>query len=103
MEEFITKDLPIVSYLLAIGFKFRRPPAQDQNHDHINFYFSKTEALEKACRDYHDHRARVDPIILLEKNRSMKSLIWSIRKGLYEDQNTSKDEGDQENGKTPNP
>lgn len=86
--EFISKDLSIVAYLLTTGFKFSGHPTQDEQNL-IYFHFLRTRELEKAQRDFYDHKASVDPIEILEKYQSLKSIIWKIRKGkdleIYEE------------------
>jgi hypothetical protein len=88
IEEFVTKDLHIVSYLLTKGFRFSQPPkAVDENSNLIYFYFSKTEDFEATRQDFYDRKGMVDAATVLERYHNIKNLVWGIRKGIYGDGN----------------
>jgi hypothetical protein len=81
-QEFTTRDLFLVTYLLTKGFKFTRSPAQGnypQNPHLINFYFLETSPLAEARQLFHQHEALVDAWTLLMKFRDMKSLTYTMK------------------------
>ena len=78
IEEFETQDLLLVTYLLVKQFKTIRPPSI--LHRYVTFYFERTKEIEQAVQDFFNHTALCDPLVLLERYRSVKSQAWDAKK-----------------------
>ncbi len=95
-NEYFTHDINLTAFLLVRGFKFcRSPDKAEKERDLIRFYFSKSEALKEALCEYREHRTAVDALELFDQQRSVRTLAFSIKKGMYEDQTDKHERGNE--------
>lgn len=76
-EIFKTTDMFLVAYLLYKNFPPCKSPIAKKRY--VTFFFEKTAELEKAVLEFRTHTATCDPLTLLEKFRTVKSLALDAR------------------------
>ncbi len=72
MNEFMTKDLYLSSYLLSSGCELK-------SHDRINgitmFSFIRSSELDELVREYFSSRAMVNPLKYDEAMKALRNMI----------------------------
>ena len=88
-ELFKSTDTMLVTFLLYRNFSPFKPPVAKKRY--VTFFFEKTPELEQAVQEFHSRKATCEPLTLLEKFRTVKSLVIDAR-NEYAEQETKYDD-----------
>jgi hypothetical protein len=71
-------DIALVSYLQTIGYKQIKDPTVVGHN--VHYLYNDTAELRKEIEDFYNHRAKVDPLSLLETFRTIKTTTMELKK-----------------------
>ncbi len=71
MNDFVTKDLYLASYLLSSGCELR---GHDRSHGITMFIFARTDELDELVRVYFSEQASVNPLRYDEAMKTLRNI-----------------------------